>query len=152
MAFIFEGWNYQFKRLPFGLVNSVAVFVKIMDQILRPDALQFTTVYVDDLLITSDVSDEHCHRVEYVLKKLSNNHITLKLEKSKFLADEVQFLGFNLSGNGITPSQEKVESIQKFPTPKNKKQLQSFLGLCNYYQKFQKNYVLMNKNYIYGNC
>ena len=78
---------------------------------------------MDDLLITSDVWDEHCHRVEYVLEKLSNNHITLKLEKSKFLADEVQFLGFNLSGNGITPSQEKVECIQKFPTPKNKKQL-----------------------------
>ena len=69
MAFIFEGRNFQFKRLPFGLVNSVAVFVKIMDQILGPDALQFTTVYVDDLLITSDVWDEHCHRVEYVLKK-----------------------------------------------------------------------------------
>ena len=54
LAFIFEGRNYQFKRLPFRLVNSVAVFVKIMDQILGPDALQLTTVYMDDLLITSD--------------------------------------------------------------------------------------------------
>ena len=54
MAFIFEGRNYQFKRLPFGLVNSVAVFVKCMDQVLGQEALQFTTVYVDDLLITSD--------------------------------------------------------------------------------------------------
>ena len=34
MAFIFEGRNYQFKRLPFGLVNSVVVFVKCMDQVL----------------------------------------------------------------------------------------------------------------------
>ena len=37
VAFIFEGLNYQFKRLPFGLVNSVAVFVKCMDQILGPE-------------------------------------------------------------------------------------------------------------------
>ena len=80
-------------------------------------------------------------------EKISNNHITLKLEKSKFLSDEVQFLGFNLSGNGITPSQEKVECIQKFPTPKNKKQLQSFLGLCNYYRKFQKNYSEMTAKF-----
>ena len=43
MAFIFEGRNYQFKRLPFGLVNSVAVFVKIMDQILGQETLQYTT-------------------------------------------------------------------------------------------------------------
>ena len=125
MAFIFIGRNYQFKRLPFGLINSVAVFVKIMDQIIGPDALQFTTVYVDDLLITSNSWDDHCRRIEHVLKKLLDNNITLKLEKSKFIADEVQFFGFNLSEHGITPSQDKIESIQKFPTPKNKKELQS---------------------------
>ena len=140
MAFIFEGRNYQFKRLPFGLVNSVAVFVKCMDDILGYDTLQFTTVYVDDLLITSSDWDEHCIRVEKVLQKLHENNITLKLEKSKLIADEVQFLGFNLSETGITPSQEKMEAIQRFPTPRNKKQLQSFLGICNYYRKFQHNY------------
>ena len=60
MAFIFEGRNYQFKRLPFGLVNSVAIFVKSMDQILGHEALEFTTVYVDDILITSVTWVEHC--------------------------------------------------------------------------------------------
>ena len=53
---------------------------------------------------------------------------------------QVQFLGFNLDDRGITPSAEKVEAIQKFPKPKNRKQLQSFLGLCNYYRKFQHKY------------
>ena len=95
MAFIFEGRNYHFKRLPFGLVNSVAVFVKCMDTVLGQEALQFTTIYVDDLLITSANWEEHCQRVKHVLQKLSENNITLKLEKSKFIADEVQFLGFN---------------------------------------------------------
>ena len=103
MAFIFEGRNYQFKRLPFGLVNSVAVFVKIMDQILGQDTLPYTTVYVDDILITSTNWDDHCQRVEQILERLSENHITLKLGKSKLIAREVQFLGFNLSEKGITP-------------------------------------------------
>ena len=75
-----------------------------------------------------------------MLRKLSENNITLKLEKSKFIAKEVQFFGFNFSEHGITPSRDKVESIQQFPTPKNEKQLQSFLGICNYYHKFQRNY------------
>ena len=79
MAFIFDGRNYQFKRLPFGLINSVAIFVKCMDQILGQEALQFTTVYVDDLLITSSDWDEHCDRIEHVLRKLSENNITLKI-------------------------------------------------------------------------
>ena len=51
VAFIFEGRNYQFNRLPFGLVNSVAIFVKCMDQILGNEALEFTTVYIDDITI-----------------------------------------------------------------------------------------------------
>ena len=86
MAFIFEGHNYQFKRLPFGLVNSVAVFIKCMDQVLGQEALQFTTIYVDDLLITSANWEDHCCRIEHVLNKLSENNITLKLEKSQFIA------------------------------------------------------------------
>ena len=84
--------------------------------------------------------EEHCYRVEYVLSKLAQNNITLKLEKSKFIAREVQFLGFNLDDRGITPSAEKVEAILKFPQPRNRKQLQSFLGLCNYYRKIQNKY------------
>ena len=147
MAFIFEGRNYQFKRLPFGLVNSVAIFVRCMDQVLGQEALQFTTVYVDDLLITSSNWEEHCHRVEYVLSKLAENDITLKLEKSQLIAKEVQFLGFNLTEQGISPSQEKVTAIQKFPQPKNKRQLQSFLGLCNYYRKFQRNYSALTSKF-----
>ena len=92
MAFIFDGKNYQFKRLPFGLINSIAIFVKCMDQILGQEALQFTTEYVDDLLITSSDWDEHCDRIEHVLRKLAENNITLKLDKSRLIADEVQFL------------------------------------------------------------
>ena len=140
LAFIFEGRNYQFKRLPFGLVNSVAVFVHCMDQILGQEALQFTTVYVDDLLVSSETWEEHCYRVEHVLQKLAANNITLKLAKSHFIAKEIQFLGFILNDQGISPSAEKVEAIQNFPTPKNRRQLQSFLGLCNYYRKFQEKY------------
>ena len=111
-----------------------------MDQILGQEALQFTTVYVDDLLVSSETWEEHCYHVEHVLKKLAANNITLKLEKSHFVAKEIQFLGFILNDQGISPSAEKVEAIQKFPTPKNRRQLQSFLGLCNYYRKFQEKY------------
>ena len=112
-----------------------------MDQILGPETMNYTTVYVDDLLITSSNWEEHCTRVERVLEKLSMNNVTLKLEKSKLIAEEVQFLGFNLSRQGITPSTDKIDAIQRFPTPKNKKQLQSFLGICNYYRKFQQKFA-----------
>ena len=72
-----------------------------MDQVLGQETLQFTTVYVDDLLITSSHWDEHCERVEQVLRKLSENNITLKLNKSKFIANQVKFLGFTLGFLGL---------------------------------------------------
>ena len=100
----------------------------------------FATVYVDDILITSATWDEHCNRIELVLRKLYQNNLTLKLDKSKFITQELPFLGFILSETGIKPSPEKVEVIQNFPKPKNIRHLQSFLGICNYYRKFQQNY------------
>lgn len=61
--------------------------------------------------------NEHCDRIEHILHKLSENHITLKLDKSKLIADEVEFLSFILSKSGITPSPDKVSAVQHFPTP-----------------------------------
>ena len=61
----------------------------IRDRILGPETMNYTTVYVDDLLITSSNWEEHCTRVERVLEKLSINNVTLKLEKSKLIAEEV---------------------------------------------------------------
>lgn len=76
VAFIFEGRNYQFRRLPFGLINSVANFIRCMNQILGQEVLKFTTIYVDDILIASNNWDEHCKRSEQVLEKLTLGNIT----------------------------------------------------------------------------
>lgn len=111
-----------------------------MDQILGREVLEFTTVYVDDLLITSTTWEEHCQHIEMVLRRLAENNIKQKLDKSTLITNRLQFLGFILSETGITTSPEKVEVIQNFPKPKNIRQLQSFLGVCNYYRKFQKDY------------
>ena len=67
--------------------------------------------------------------------------MTVNWEKSKFLQKEIHFLGFIITPDGMKANPEKVESILKFPEPRNIKQLQSFLGLCNFYRKFQKNYA-----------
>ena len=106
----------------------------------KRQVLDFTTVYVDDILVTSTTWEEHCQHVEMILSKSERSNITLKLNKSKLITNQLQFLGFILSENGISTSPEKVEAIQNFNRPRNIRQLQSFLGVCNYYRKFQRNY------------
>jgi RNase H-like domain found in reverse transcriptase len=54
------------------------------------------------------------------------------LKKSKFLADEVKYLGFILSNKGICANLEKIEAIQKLTILKSCKELQSFIGLCSF--------------------
>ena len=69
-AFLFNGKNYQFWRLPFGLNTSVASFIKCLDKILRPKDLDFLTLYVDDILIASRTFEDHLDHLRYVLAKL----------------------------------------------------------------------------------
>ena len=73
-AFLFNGKNYQFKRLPFGFNTSVASFIKCLDEILQPKDLEILTAYVDDILIASRTLSEHTEYLEYVLD-LSLIHI-----------------------------------------------------------------------------
>ena len=80
--------------------------------------------------------------VEYI-KSVSYTHLgglTVNWDKSKFLQTEIHFLGFIITQEGILANPDKVEAIMRFPEPKKIKQLQSFLGLCNFYRKFQENY------------
>ena len=54
--------------------------------------------------------------------------------------DKVQYLGHIFDRQGVQPNQEKVRAIIEAPSPKDVKQLQSFLGLCNFYSRFIQNY------------
>ena len=50
---------------------------------------------------------------------------------------EVQYLGHTISAEGLKPSKSKVKAIEEAPVPRNVSELKSFLGLVNYYAKFQ---------------
>jgi hypothetical protein len=139
-AFIVGGRNYQFTRLPFGLCNSVAKFIRCLNHVLGPEIGSLITLYVDDMIIASETLEEHLWKLDKILNKIAEIGITLSIEKSQFLAEKVKFLGFIMDNNGIIPDPDKVQSILNFPSPKNRKQLQSFLGMCNYFRKFHNNY------------
>ncbi|KRZ14128.1 Transposon Tf2-8 polyprotein [Trichinella zimbabwensis] len=77
-------------------------------------------------------------RLETVLHRFSKAGLRLKSDKCKFCLPRVEFLGFEIDATGIHPAKAKVETIQDAPTPKNKQQLQAFLGLLNFYHSFLK--------------
>lgn len=138
-AFMHEGKTYQFTGTPYGLSTSLASLIRALDIILR-ETEPFTVNFVDDILCISDSVRSHLRHLKQLFETFRRNNMTLNFKKSKFLRDEIDFLGHRITKTGIKPQNEKIEAIKNFPVPKNAKQLKGFLGLTNYYSKFAKKY------------
>src|SRR4051812_17336107 len=63
-----------------------------------------------------------------------------KIIKYEFFKNAIKYLGHIISSKGIAIDLKKITVIQEWPKPKNIKELQSFLGLCNYYHWFILDY------------
>ena len=128
---------YQYSRLPFGVASAPVIFQKPMDTILQ--GLPHAICYLDDILVTGTSDQEHLQNLKAVLARLGKNGLRLKQSKCSFMQTSVTYLGHKIDASGIHASDDKVNTIQKAPTPTNVSELRSFLGLFNYYGKFVRN-------------
>ena len=78
--------------------------------------------------------DDHLEKLDKVFNKLQNAGFKINAEKSFFAKDELDYLGFKITRNGIMPLPDKVQAIQNIAPPTTKKQLRSFIGIINYYR------------------
>lgn len=139
-AFITPDGHYEFKRMPFGLANAPAVFQRIMNRLLGSRRFDSAHAYMDDLLIPSATIDEGFEKLEDILKLLQDAGLTLKLEKCRFFDKKIEYLGYEVSSDGIKPGERKTIAVKEFPTPNNTHELRQFLGLASYFRKFVKGF------------
>jgi hypothetical protein len=90
-------------------------------------------VYIDDLLIHTSNHDEHLKVLEKVFERLEQNHLKVNLEKCVFGNQEVSYLGFTLTTQGIKPGRHKLQAIKDAQPPTNIKMVRSFVSLCNFF-------------------
>ena len=94
---------------------------------------RFAIIYIDDILVYSDIYDQHIRHVRMVLDALKQKNLKVKTEKCKFHVKEVTFLGFVITPGNIQMETIKVDSIQTWLAPKNIKDLQKLLGFIKFY-------------------
>ena len=100
-------------------------------------------VYLDDIVVQGTDLQKHVENLEQVFERLRAAKLTLKLEKCEFFKEEVEYLGHVISVEGLKPQPSKVEAIRLAPVPKTVRELQSFLGMINYYRKFIPKYSMV---------
>ena len=127
---------FRVSRLQFGIKRAPGIFQEMQQKILKgiPGVLN----YYDDTIIVAENENELFERVDAVLKRFEDAGLKLNKDKCILLNDSVEFLGFNISNEGIKPSKKLSEAIWKAQEPTSKKELQSFLGLLNFYHCFLK--------------
>jgi hypothetical protein len=127
---------YEYLVMPFGLTNAPAVFQRLMNHIFSDILDVYCICFMDDILIFSPDEELHVKHVREVLSRLRANKLFAKLEKSKFHARSVEFLGFIISENSVSMDPRKIQDIMNWPTPSTVQDVQSFLGLANFYRQF----------------
>jgi hypothetical protein len=131
---------YKYRVVPFGLTNGPSTFQRYINTTLIDYLDQFCSAYIDDILIYSENLEEHREHVRKVLKRLSDAGLQPDIGKCEFHVTETKFLGFIIGTNGVAVDPQKVEIVKDWRTPASLKEVQSFLGFCNFYRKFILNY------------
>ncbi|GJP48243.1 hypothetical protein CLOM_g7544 [Closterium sp. NIES-68] len=133
--------SYEYLVMPFGLTNAPATFQAEMNHILRPLLDECVVVYLDDILIYSRDMKQHVEHLRRVFEILRRERFYVKLSKSEFALEKVQFLGHLVSAQGVHVDPKKIEAVRTWKTPENVKELQQFLGFANYYNRFVPQYA-----------
>src|SRR5712664_3344305 len=130
----------------FGLTNSPATFQSFMNAIFKPLIDRgVVAVYMDDILVFTKTHKEHTEVVREVLQILRANNLFLKPVQLVADKSEVEYLGLIVGNKHARMDPTKASAIHDWPIPTKKQELQRFLGFCNFYRRFIKDYSKIAK-------
>lgn len=132
-----DGGVYNFKVMPFGLKSAPTTFQRMMSQeVLTGYLHKFCMVYLDDIVIYSKTYLEHLEHLRLVLERLQNHTLTCNPEKCRFAVNSLEYLGHVVGAQGNSAQPKHLLNVQESAAPKTKRQLQSFLGTCNWLREY----------------
>jgi len=123
----------EWMAIPFGLKNSIATFMRMMDAILWSFTNYFVVVYLNDILLYNKTWVEHLQHIQQVIHTLRQHKLYAKLEKCSFRMERVKYLGYIFYGH---VDLAKIQVIHDLLNPTTLTELKIFLGLANFYRRF----------------
>ncbi|MCO5588922.1 hypothetical protein L7F22_042883 [Adiantum nelumboides] len=125
-TFITPWGCFCYRVLPFGFMNGCAWYQKRVNKVFSPFLGKFVKDLIDDFCVYSTRKD-HCSKLEVAFKQCDESGGQLNPKKCYLAQPRVKFLGHMISENGIEADPDKVKTLILLPSPKDTKQLATFL-------------------------
>ena len=128
---------YQVTRLPFSPRRTPSYFQEMMATIVLNGLIYISCeMYLDDCILFARGRDEFLERGERVFRRFRCFGLLLKAKKCRFGMTQIDYVGRQISSQGVSMSKEKIDSVLNFPKPMTLTSLRSLLGLANYFRNF----------------
>ena len=96
-------------------------------------------VYLDDILVNGASQEEHQANLKEVLRRLAEAGLHLKKDKCNFGVAVVEYIGHQISKDGLATLDKTVRAVVEAPTPTDVTQVKSFLCMLTFYRRFLPN-------------
>ena len=113
--------------MPFGLCNAPPTFQRLMQNCLGELNLTYCLIYLDDVIVFSDMPEEHLWRMRVAFNHLCEHGLKLKPSKCEVFKSRINYLAHHVS--------------QKGPPPDTYTKVKSFVGLVGHYRYFIKGFA-----------
>ncbi|UYV68418.1 hypothetical protein LAZ67_5004276 [Cordylochernes scorpioides] len=128
---------FEFEVMSFELYGAPATFQRFINQVLW--GLDFVFPYLDDILVASKSEEEHESHLRAVFPRLDQYGLRINQAKTVLNVNNVEFLGYWITPEGIRPTESKVQAIVDYKKPETVQDLRRILGMLNFYRRFLKN-------------
>ena len=126
--------KFRWNRLPFGLTCSGDIFQEKMDTVFGQ--LDGLTGIADDTFVYGKSENDHDQHILNTLDIARENNVKFNPDKFQFKVEETSFFGLTWTSQGLKPDDKKVKCIVDMQPPQNLTELQSFMGMINYLNRF----------------
>lgn len=139
-AFVVHLGQFEFNVMPFGLVSAPMTAMRVMNEVTR-DMDEECFVFYDDVLVYTSTFEKHLVSLEKLFKRLHEANIKLNARKCEIAFNSILYLGHIVTPEGLRPDPSKLTAITQFKSPTNLTEAGSFMGMCNFFRRYIKNFA-----------
>ena len=134
---ITEFGKYKYKRLPMGVACSPDIFQAKIYELLGD--IEGTKAYIDDILVVKrGTYKEHLEQLDEIFRRCRKAGLQVNAEKCRFGLEEIDYLGYIITPEGIKPNPKKIKAIQALERPTTTTEVRRLIGMVQYYRDLWK--------------